>query len=48
MQFKINPNKRHDSDLFKMLMDMVKEVSYEGYIDCIDYANPHFTIYTFH
>ena len=38
MQFKINPNKRHDSDLFKMLMDMVKEVSYEGYIDCIDYA----------
>ena len=38
MRIEINPNKWHDSDLFKMLMDMVKEVAYEGIIDCIDYA----------
>lgn len=38
MRIEINPNKWHDTNLFKMLMDMVLEVAYEGYIDCVDYA----------
>lgn len=38
MRIEINPNKWSDSDLFKMLMDMVLDVVYEGYIDCVDYA----------
>ena len=38
MRIEINPNKWHDSNLFRMLMDMVEEVAFEGVIDCVDYA----------
>lgn len=38
MQLEVNPNKWHDSDQFKLIMGIVEEYAYQGYIEQVDYA----------
>lgn len=38
MSVEVNPNKHSDSQLFKMTMDMIKILTYDGYLSRIDYA----------
>lgn len=38
MQLEVNPNKWYDCDQFKLILGIVEEYAYQGYIEQVDYA----------